>query len=172
MIYPKATPTQPEIIAIALSKLCLKQEDVFLDIGCGSASVAMKAAPFVKQVYAIDDREEAIQAASENLKEIPNAKVLMGEASELLNSIEADCAFLGGSRNLEKVLEIMMKKLSRFVISAIRIETASLALEILKSNHKLKELLQIHISRGKELAGGIMLKSENPVFLIVGGEEC
>lgn len=172
MIYPKGTPTQSEVIAIALSKLCLKQEDVFLDIGCGSASVAIKASPFVKQVYAIDDRDEAIQAASENLKGIPNAKVLRGEASELLDCIEGDCAFLGGSRNLEKVLGILMRKIPRFVVSAIRIEIAALALEILKKNHKLREVLQIYILRGKELSGGTMLRCENPVFIIVGGEEC
>ncbi|MDD1744521.1 MAG: class I SAM-dependent methyltransferase, partial [Candidatus Methanoperedens sp.] len=40
MRYPQGTPTQPEIIAVALSKLELKPGDVFADIGCGSGSVS------------------------------------------------------------------------------------------------------------------------------------
>ena len=42
-------------------------------------------------------------------------------------------------------------------------------MEIMKKNNFLKELLQIQISRGNELAGGTMLKPENPIFLVVGG---
>jgi cobalt-precorrin-6B (C15)-methyltransferase len=55
------------------------------------------------------------------------------------------------------------------VVSAVRIETVALALNIMKERNVFKELLQIQLSRGNELAGGIMLKPENPVFLITGG---
>lgn len=69
MQYPGGTPSQPEIIAIALSKLKPKTTDAFADIGCGSGSVSIAASPFVKHVYAIDDREEAILATKENIKD-------------------------------------------------------------------------------------------------------
>ncbi|MCX9013748.1 MAG: precorrin-6Y C5,15-methyltransferase (decarboxylating) subunit CbiT [Candidatus Methanoperedens sp.] len=174
MIYPSGTPTQPEIIAVALSKLAPKPDDVFADIGCGSGSVSIRAAPHVKKVYAIDVRDEAVSAASGNLKEcgITNAEVLKGDAAELLSSIEVDCAFVGGSRNLENVLGILVEKVPRFVISAVRLETVNTTVDFLKTNNKFRELLQIHISRGSDLAGGTMLKPENPVFLIAGGEQC
>jgi cobalt-precorrin-6B (C15)-methyltransferase len=84
-----------------------------------------------------------------------------------------DCAFIGGSKNIKQVLEILIKQKKnsnvRFVVSAVKIETVSLAMEIMKKDHFLKELLQIQISRGNELAGGTMLKPENPIFLVVGG---
>jgi cobalt-precorrin-6B (C15)-methyltransferase len=171
MIYPTGTPTQPEVIAVALSKLNIKPADIFVDIGCGSGSVSISAARLAKRVYAVDNRDEAIRAATENIKEcgLTNIQVLKGEASQLLADLEADCAFVGGSKNLEQILEILVEKVPRFVISAVRMETVFSALEVMKKNNVFKELLYIQLSRGNELAGGTMLKPENPVFLITGG---
>lgn len=174
MRYPQGTPTQPEIIAVALSKLGLKPGDVFADIGCGSGSVSISASGYVRQVYAIDNRDEAIRASQDNIKEcgITNIKVLKGEASQLLPGLDIDCAFVGGSRNLETVLDVLIQKNSRFVVSAVRVETAAEALEIMKQNNRFRELIQVQISRGHDLAGGTMFRPENPVFLIVGGNQC
>jgi cobalt-precorrin-6B (C15)-methyltransferase len=174
MRYPRGTPTQPEIIAVALSKLELKPGDGFADIGCGSGSVSISAAGLVRQVYAIDNRDEAISATQENIKEsgIANIKVLKGEASEVLAEVDIDCAFVGGSGKMETVLEILMKKTRKFVVSAVKLETAVAALEIMKLNDIFMELIHIQISRGRGLAGGTMFKPENPVFLIVGGKQC
>ncbi len=172
MLYPVGTPTQPEIISIALSKLDIRNEDIFADIGCGSGAVSLRAAALGKHVYAIDSREEAIIATTLNMKEqgMNNISLLKGEASILLDDIDFNCAFIGGSRNITQVLDKLMKKAHiRFVVCAVRIETAALALEWMKNNHVLEELLQIQLSRGKELAGGTMFKPENPVFLIMGG---
>ncbi len=171
MLYPSGTPTQPEIIAVALLKLDLKPVDVLADIGCGSGSVSIAAAPFVKHVYAIDNRAEAVQATSENIKEcgINNITVLKSEAASVLKDIDIDCAFVGGSKNLEQVLPILIKKGARFVVSAVRLETSAFAIEILKKNNMFREITQIQVSKGHELGGGTMFKPENPVFLILGG---
>ncbi|MCG2727739.1 MAG: cobalt-precorrin-6Y C(15)-methyltransferase, partial [Candidatus Methanoperedenaceae archaeon] len=127
----------------------------------------------VKQVYAIDNRDEAVRAAAENIKEcgINNVSVLKGDAASVLSDLDIDCAFLGGSKDMEQVLAVLIKKVPRFVVSAVRIEAAALALGILKKNKRFRELLQIQLSRGSGLGGGTMLKPENPVFLIVG-EPC
>jgi len=175
MIFPPGTPTQPEIIALALSKLGIKNTDIFLDIGCGSGSVSIAAAGTAKHVIAIDNRDEAVLASSANIKEakINNIEIIKGNAELLLPDLEFDCAFIGGSKNIGKILEILIKKRSgRFVISAVRIETVALSLDIMKKNNVFKELLQIQLSRGNELAGGIMLKPENPVFLMIGETKC
>jgi cobalt-precorrin-6B (C15)-methyltransferase len=49
------------------------------------------------------------------------------------------------------------------------VETSALAIEILKKNNRFREIIQIQVSKGRELAGGTMFKPENPVFLILGG---
>lgn len=173
MIYPPGTPTQPEIISIAMSKLDIKSTHVFVDAGCGSGSVSIAAAKFAEKIYAIDSREEAIAAASENIKEmgLNNITVLKGDAEKLLQNIDFDCAYIGGSKNINDILGIIVKrkKKIRFVVSAVRIDTAVKACEIMKKNNCLKEFLQIQLSRGNELAGGTMFKPENPIFLLVGG---
>jgi cobalt-precorrin-6B (C15)-methyltransferase len=175
MIFPPGTPTQPEIIAMALSKLGIKNTDIFVDIGCGSGSVSIAAAGYAKRVIAIDNRDEAVFAASANIKEakIKNIELIKGNAELLLLDIEFDCAFIGGSKNIEKILGILIKKGSAaFVVSAVRLEIVALSIDIMKKNNVFKELLQIQLSRGNELAGGIMLKPENPVFLIIGDRKC
>ena len=178
MLYPTGTPTQPEIIAIALSKLNVRSTEVFVDIGCGSGSVSIAASKCAKHVFAIDNRDDAINATSENIKEcgIRNISILKGDAAILLPDIDMDCAFIGGSKNIKQVLEILIKKKKkpqgRFVVSAVKIETVAIAMEITKRNNCLKELIQIQISRGNELAGGTMFKPENPIFLVVGGIKC
>lgn len=174
MIYPPGTPTQPEIIAVALYRLELRKSDVFADVGCGSGSASISAACLVRQVYAIDNRDEAVHATENNIKEngLANIKVIKGEASRILPGLDIDCAFVGGSGNLETVLEILMRKTGRFVVSAVRMETAMTALEIMKRNNMFGELMQVMISRGHALAGGTMLCPEDPVFLLVGGKRC
>ena len=175
MIYPPGTPTQPEIIAIALSKLNIKSTDVFADVGCGSGSVSIAASGLAKHVFAIDNRDDAINATSENIKEysVKNITLLKGDAITLLHDIDMDCAFIGGSKNIKQVLEILIEKKKkpkmRIVVSAVKVETVAIAMEIMKKNNVFKELLQIQISRGNELAGGTMFKPENPIFLVVGG---
>ncbi len=175
MLYPGGTPTQPEIISIALSKLDIKPTEIFADIGCGSGSVSIAAARLAKQVFAIDHRDDAVFATTENIKEsgITNISVIKGEACDFISDIDLDCAFVGGSKNITEILDILIKKEKvRFVVNAVRVETVTSALNIIKKNNCLKEILQIQLSRGSELAGGTMFKPENPVFLIVGGKRC
>lgn len=171
MLYPSGTPTQPEIITVALSKLHIKPTDIFADIGSGSGSVSINAAGLAKHVFAIENRDEAILATNENINEcgISNITVLKGDAGELLQDKDIDCAFVGGSKNIAQVLEILMEKAQRFVVSMARIETVYNVIEILRKKNQFKELLLIQLSRGSELSEGTMLKPENPVFLIVGG---
>src|SRR5664280_678418 len=95
-------PTKPEIIAVSLSKLGLRDGDRFVDIGCGTGSVSIEAARIARNltIYAIDARREALIATETNFMNfnIANATLLAGEASEILsygdfiNSI--DCAFV------------------------------------------------------------------------------
>lgn len=175
MLYPAGTPTQPEIIAIALAKFDFKDTDIFVDVGCGSGSVSIAASKLAKHVFAIDSRDEAITATSRNVNDsgINNITILKGEASILLQDMDMNCAFIGGSKNIREVLEILINKPDvRFIITAVKIETIGIALDIMKKNSCLKELLQIQLSRGNELAGGTMLKPENPVFLILGEKRC
>ncbi|MFA7304724.1 MAG: methyltransferase domain-containing protein, partial [Methanoregula sp.] len=62
---PAGGPTQDEIMAISLFKLGLLPEDCLLDLGCGTGKISRAAASLVKQVCAVDRRQDAIRYAKE-----------------------------------------------------------------------------------------------------------
>ncbi len=170
-------PTKPEIIAVSLSKLGLRDGDRFADIGCGTGSVSIEAARIAKNltIYAIDAREEALKATETNFKnfDIANAKLFAGEASDILSSGDfvdsIDCAFVGGTKNIGSVLEMLIEKRVRsIVVNAVRIETVVRTIEAMKKLGVFKEVINVSVSRGIPIAGETMFKPENPVYIVVG----
>lgn len=173
-------PTKPEIIAVSLSKLGLRDGDRFADIGCGTGSVSIEAAKLARNltIYAIDARNEALRATETNFKtfNIENARILAGEASDLLRSENftdfIDCAFVGGTKNIGSVLEALVKKKARsIVVNAVRIETVVRTIEAMKKLEIFDEVIHISVSRSAPIAGETMFKPENPVYIIVGKKQ-
>jgi cobalt-precorrin-6B (C15)-methyltransferase len=173
-------PTKSEIIAVSLSKLGLRDGDRFADIGCGTGSVSIEAAKIARNltIYAIDARNEALRATETNFKNfnIKNARILAGEASDLLGSEDftdfIDCAFVGGTKNIGSVLEILVKKKARnIVVNAVRIETVVRTIEAMKKLGIFDEVVHISVSRSAPIAGETMFKPENPVYIVVGKKQ-
>ncbi|MBE0523609.1 MAG: precorrin-6Y C5,15-methyltransferase (decarboxylating) subunit CbiT [Methanosarcinales archaeon] len=165
-------PTKPEIAAIVLSKLDLCVSDVFADIGCGTGRISIMAAKLARQVYAIDDREEAIIAARQNIldEKIDNIELLRGEAPPVLDKLPPlDCAFVGGTRNIEGILHVLKKKINgRIVVNAVRIQTVSTIIETMQELGIFKEAIHVQVSKNYPLAGEIIFKPLNPVYILVG----
>lgn len=173
-------PTKPEIIAVSLSKLGLQDGDRFADVGCGTGSVSIEAARIARNltIYAIDARKEALSATEANFKNfnIENARILAGEASEILGSggpIDSiDCAFVGGTKNIDTVLEKLVEKKARsIVVNAVRIETVVRTIEAMKRLGIFDEVVHIAVSRSAPIAGETMFKPENPVYIVVGKKQ-
>lgn len=170
-------PTKPEIIALSLSKLGLRDGDHFADIGCGTGSVSIEAAKIARDltIYAIDSREEALRATETNFKNfnLQNARLLAGEASEILGSgniiSSLDCAFVGGTKNIDLVIEILVRRKTRsIVVNAVRIETVVRTIEVMKKFGIFSEAVHVMVSRSFPIAGETMFKPENPVYIVVG----
>ncbi len=170
-------PTKPEIIAVSLSKLGLRDGDRFADVGCGTGSVSIAATRIARglTIYAIDAREEALKATEANFKNfnIENGRIFAGEASEILDSGELidsiDCAFVGGTKNIDTVLEKLVQKKARsIVVNAVRIETVVRTIEAMKKLGIFDEVVHLVVSRSAPIAGETMFKPENPVYIIVG----
>jgi cobalt-precorrin-6B (C15)-methyltransferase len=164
-------PTKPEIAAIALSKLNLSGSDVFADIGCGTGRISIMAAKLARQVYAIDDREEAIIAARKNIldEKIGNIELLKGEAPPVLDKLPPlDCAFVGGTRNIGGILQVLKKKVrGRIVVNAVRIQTVSTIIETMQELGIFQEAIHVQVSKSYPLAGEIIFKPLNPVYILV-----
>jgi len=163
------TATQEENIHIAMGKLAIQRSQVFLDIGCGSGAVSQAASRFTDKIYGIDRRAEAVRLSR---LAVPGGTFLQGEASHILPELPAiDRCFIGGTRNIDSFLPLLLDKASAgcvIVIDLARIGIASRVVEMMKEAGVFQELLQIHISKGYELAGDMAFKPVNPIFMVVG----
>lgn len=168
----KGGPTQEEVIAVALQKMRLRSGDVVADIGCGSGAVAIEASKRCAKVYAIDMREEAFLATCTNAAAAGagNIEALHMDAVEALQSIDRlDAAFVGGSKRLPELLDLLSSRVQgRIVVDAVLLRTLDEAVECMDRLGILHEVLQVQVSRSLPLAGSMMFKPIDPVFMIVG----
>ncbi|MEA1985338.1 MAG: precorrin-6Y C5,15-methyltransferase (decarboxylating) subunit CbiT [Euryarchaeota archaeon] len=170
-------PTKPEIISISLSKLDLCMADTFFDIGCGTGAVSI-AATTIKpdlKIFAIDAREKAFEVAAQNFENfnIENVTLVHGESAEVLqekaNVGTIDCAFVGGTKNIANILDVLYQKKARnIVVNAVRIETVVAVMNKMKELGLFSEIVHVALSRGHPITGETMFKPENPVYIIVG----
>ena len=112
--------TKEEIRAISTGKLQLKPDDVVVDIGCGSGGMTVEIARRCKFVYAIDVSDDAILTTKKNLDKfnIKNCKVIKGNAEEILPDLEFNKAFIGGTKNINKILSILKEKV--FILKKVK----------------------------------------------------
>jgi cobalt-precorrin-6B (C15)-methyltransferase len=163
------TATQPENIAIAMGKLSIDQDMVFLDMGCGSGAVSLAASRYTDKIYGIDSRPHAVEA-SKSL--VPAGNFFQGDASEILPGMpKIDRCFIGGTRDIERFFPILMEKTKPgciVVADLARIGAASLVAGLMKERGIFEEIIQVQISRGYDLEGDIGLRPVNPIFMVVG----
>jgi cobalt-precorrin-6B (C15)-methyltransferase len=169
-------PTKDEIMAISLQKLGLQGGDVFVDIGCGTGKVTVHVAPLVKKVYAVDLREEAVSYTREEITRsgLTNVEISCENGVDLLKRISrVDTAFIGGSRDLPEILALLAEKRVRsVVIHAVLLSTLSSAVAEMRRLSLFREVVHVMVSRSTPLAGDLMFKPLDPVYIIVGGTGC
>ncbi len=169
-------PTRDEIMAVSLQKLGLRSGDIVVDIGCGTGKVAVHAAPFVQKVYAVDIREEAIACTREEVARcgISNIEVSCEHGADLIMRLpHIDCAFIGGSRDLSRVLSLLAgKQVRSVVVNAVLLSTLHEAVSTMEELGIFREVVQVMVSRSSALAGGLMFRPLDPVFIITGGAPC
>lgn len=170
-------PTVAEVMAVSLFKLGIRQGETAADIGCGTGTVTKEIAKTAGLVYAVDAREEACKCTEETKAAYgaDNIAIFHGEALDFLASPheKIDCAFLGGSRDIEKVLEMLVSEGTRtIVVNAVLIETAVSAINKMKELGIFCEAVHLQVSRSHELTGRTMFKPNNPIYIIHGERRC
>jgi cobalt-precorrin-6B (C15)-methyltransferase len=169
--------TQDEIMAVSLFKLGLRSTDTLLEIGCGTGKVSIAAARQVKKVFSIDKRPEAIKTARESaeITTLLNIEFFCTDAAAFLASDRTfDCAFVGGTQQLARILPILAKKVRRtIVVNAVLLNTLSQAVTTMQQLGILCEVVQVQVARSHEIAGSIMFRPIDPVYIIIGkGTAC
>jgi cobalt-precorrin-6B (C15)-methyltransferase len=164
-------PTQDEIMAVSLFKLGLTGSDTVLEIGCGTGKVSVAMARTAKKVYSLDLRQEAVSLATETARESGTRNIeffCTGAVDYLRNDQVYDCAFLGGTKHLDLILPVLAKRVKRtIVINAVMLSTLERAVTTLKELGLFTEVVQVQVSRSYDIAGSIMFKPIDPVYIIV-----
>jgi len=174
---PAGGPTRDEIMAVSLFKMAITSSDTILDLGCGTGKVAIAAAGQAKKVYAVDRRPEAIAYAQEAAREsgADNIEFFCGEAADFLASAPlADCAFVGGSQQIEMILPVLAKKVRRvIVVNAVLVSTLATVTATMQALGIFREAVHVQVSHSHALGKSFMFKPIDPVYIIVGaGAAC
>lgn len=166
--------TKEEIRKISICKLQLKENAVLYDIGSGTGTIAVEAARLhpAMTVYAIEQKQEAVALEEQNREKFQavNMKIIEGRAPEILVGLESPThAFIGGSGgNLTAILKHLYRKnpQMRVVINAVSLETLG-ELNMIEQYFPLKhfELIQVQISRYRQMGDYHLPKAENPVMI-------
>ncbi|MGD0081369.1 MAG: methyltransferase domain-containing protein [Methanoregula sp.] len=170
-------PTQDEVMAVALFKLGLIGKETVLEIGCGTGKVSVALAQRAGKVFSLDLRPEAVATARHTADRagVNNIEFFCNDAVAFLGQDTVyDCAFVGGTRRLPKILPLLAKKVrGAIVINAVLVSTLAEAVSKLQELGIFVEAVQVQVARSHGIAGSIMFKPLDPVYVIVGrGAAC
>ncbi len=173
-IREKVPMTKEEIRHISICKLNLKSNSVLYDVGSGTGSIAVEAASLSDdiEVYAIEQKENAVQLITQNKEKfgLDNIHVISAKAPDGMDELPTPThAFIGGSGgNLKDIIESLKAKNPhiRLVINAISMETICEIKEILSTyDIKNEDIVQMQTSRSKKIGNYHLMQAENPVWI-------
>ena len=166
--------TKEEVRSVSICKLHLTEDAVVYDIGSGTGSVSVEIAALSPrvQVYAMEVNGEAVSLLEENCKQfgLHNVRCIRTKAPDGLEDLPvATHAFIGGSKgNLREILWTLYRKNNhmRIVVNAVSMETICQMQELLKELPvEQDEILQLSVTKTKQLGGYHMLQAANPVYI-------
>lgn len=166
--------TKEEVREVGICKLHLREKAVVYDIGSGTGSVAAEIAGLSDeiQVYAIEQREEAVALIEQNRKKfgLENMTVVKAAAPEGLSDLPMPTqAFIGGSGGrLKEILSVLQDKNRhmRIVITAVSMETICEIKEILPLYRiRDEEIVQLQVSRARKAGTHHLMQAENPIWI-------
>ena len=173
-IREKVPMTKEEIRHVSICKLHLKSDSVLYDVGSGTGSIAVEAASLSNdmEVYAIEQKENAVQLITQNKEKhgLENIHVINAKAPDGMENLPVPThAFIGGSSgNLKEIIEVLKAKNPhiRIVINAISMETICEIKEILAAyDVKNEDIVQLQVSRSKQIGHYHLMQAENPVWI-------
>lgn len=176
-VHQKGLITKADVRVVSLSRLCLAEHHVMWDLGAGSGSVSVEAACFIKNgsIHAVEQHQDRISDIKENIGRygITHIRTHQAELPEGMDDLpDPDRIFVGGGgKNLGIILEKACSRLKKngvIVVNTVLLTNVQTALQTL-NNHGLEtDIIQIQVSTSHAMPWDLMLKAQNPVFIIRG----
>jgi len=175
--HKKGLITKPEVRVISLSKLRLLPEHILWDLGAGSGSISVEASLSIShgKIFAVEKNVDRIKDIEKNKKNfnIENLKIIHANLPEKLDNLPTpDRVFIGGGgKNLGKIIEIVSARIKQgdiIVINTVLVGSLDLVVNLFKKLNFSLDVIQLQVSRGKEMPWNMRFESENPVWIICG----
>ena len=169
--------TKAEVRAVALAKLALGPGLTLWDLGAGCGSVGLEACLLMPggRVLAVEQDEQRVEQIKANRRRCQAAEleVIQGRLPGALAGLaRPDRVFVGGGGDqLAAIIEQSLQRLGPggvLVAAVVRLESLEAARAALVRAGLEPELVQVQVSRGRSLGGGVYLKALNPVWLVRG----
>lgn len=173
-IRGKCPMTKEEVRILTMTKLNLKEDSTFLDVGTGTGSIAVQGSLLCPRgkVITIERDEEAIETALLNIEKFKclNLHLMRKDAVEALSAIteKFNSIFIGGSGGaLEYIIQRCYELLEDTGVMVLNFVTID---NVYKAMNKLKELnMEVsctQVSVSKTRGESYMLFSNNPIFIV------
>ena len=168
----KVPMTKEEVRGICVSKLALSRGAIVYDVGSGSGSVSVECALVASRgkVYAIEQKEAAIELTRHNAEKfgLVNLEVVPGSAPEALIPLPPPThVFIGGSSgNLRQIVDLLLEKNPevRIVATAVTLETLS-ELTALAGEFTVSDSVEIQVNRPRTVGRYHLFNAQNPVYI-------
>jgi len=179
-VHERGLITKAEVRTVSLSKLQLEAKHVLWDIGAGSGSIAIEASLFVTRgkIIAIEKNADRVNQVVTNLERFNVANVKVVRAEYPVDSVRLpapDRIFIGGAgRNLRAVIKAgasRLKKNGRMVINTVLLANIDAAVKALQQAGFATEVVQVQVSRSKDMPWSARMEAQNPVWIITGQRE-
>lgn len=159
--------TKSETRAIVLARLALPRAGVLWDVGAGSGSVGIEAAALAPglSVFAFERSPQSCENVKANaLAAGVPVQVISGTAPATFDGLpDPDRVFVGGGG-----IDVLDAALERLRPDGVAVATYAAIDRATQAYRRLGSMAQVAISRCEELAGGVRLRAENPVFVCWG----
>ena len=169
-------PSKEEVRCLVMCQARMKEDEVVLEVGCGTGGLTVELARRAAKVYAVDKNPQALQVTRKNLDKLHptgNVELRMGDAPQVMEDLPAyNLLVVGGSSGeLEQILkraDQQLKPGGRVIVTAILLETKLYSIKIMEELDMNPKIVEIFVARGQSTNLGTMMQGQNPVAIISG----
>lgn len=169
--------TKSEVRAVTLAKLQLRPGLTLWDLGAGSGSVGLEASVLLAsgRVIAVEQNAGRVAQIRQNARRygVHNHEVIQAKLPDGLALLPPpDRIFIGGGgRNLASIVQSAVRCLEScgvLVVNTVLMDNLTRTLDVLEAEGVTVEVVQMQVSKSKEMPWSRRLEAQNPVWIVTG----